>query len=442
MDHPLIKERLRKLEELRGLNINPYPYRFSKSHTSAAVKKDFVNVEGTSQEEITVGGRVMTLRRMGKASFATLQDGYGKIQIYFKQDDLGKDLYQLLKKLDLGDFIGVKGKVFKTNTGEVTVYAASWELLCKSIRPLPEKYHGLQEKELRYRKRYLDLVMNPDVKEVFLKRAKIVESFRQTLKDKSFTDVEVPVLHHVYGGANAKPFTSRFHAMNMDVFLSISPELFLKKLIVGGIERVYTICKNFRNEGLDKNHNPEFTMMECYQSYADLGDMMDLTEELIMSAAKKINARENLMFMKKSLSLKTPWKRITMLDALKEYAHLDVAKFSDQELFDLRITYNIDYEGDLKRGVMIQLLFEDLVEDKLWDPHFIIEHPKETTPLAKVSRKNPEFVERFELYMGGMEICNAYSELNDPVLQRSFFSPINFIFSVNPSTVLFISMTL
>jgi len=417
-ENQLIKERLRKLGEFREKNINPYPYRFERSHTSSEIKKEFINKEGTSEEIVQVAGRVMTFRRMGKASFATLQDGDGRIQIYFKLDDLGKDPYKLLKKLDLGDFIGVNGKVFKTHTGELTVYAEKWELLCKAIRPLPEKYHGLQEKELRYRKRYLDLIMNPKTKEVFIKRAKILESFRNTLKDKSFIDVEVPVLHTVYGGANATPFEAHFNTYNTKVFMSISPELFLKKIIVGGIERVYTICKNFRNEGADKSHNPEFTMMECYQSYADLGDMIDLCEELISNASKKIGAPEKIKYGDKTINLKLPFKRITMVDALKEYAQLDVEKFDDRELFDLRITYNINVEGDLNRGLMIQLLFEELVESKLIDPTFITEHPKETTPLAKVSRKNPNFVERFELFIAGMEISNAYSELNDPVLQR------------------------
>lgn len=418
-ENRLIQERMRKLAEIRDKGINPYPYRYEKQSCSE-IKKKYVDLkqDDESQEAVSVAGRIKTLRRMGKATFATIEGGTGSIQIYFKQDDLGKESYKLLKKVDIGDFIGAKGQVFKTRTGELTVAVEKYKILCKTVRPLPEKYHGVQEKELRYRKRYLDLIMNPDVRDVFLKRARIISAFRDVLNDNCFVDVEVPALSHIYGGANARPFVSHLNALDTKVYLSISPELFLKRLIVGGIERVFTICKNFRNEGVDSNHNPEFTMMECYQSYADLNNMMQLCEDLIITAGRKVGVNEKVKFGEREINLKLPWKKMTMVQALKVYADLDVSKFTDEELFDLRITYNIDYEGDLSRGTMIQLLFEELVEDKLIDPHFITEHPRETTPLCKQSRINKDMVERFELFICGMEIANAYSELNDPVLQR------------------------
>lgn len=421
-EHRLIKERKNKLEDIWSMGVNPYPYKYEPTHKSKDIleKYDSLEKEQVTEDSVKVAGRIMTLRKMGKASFLHIQDEKGRIQIYLRQDVVGEDQYAVLKKLDMGDFIGVEGLVFRTKMGEITIKATELTLLSKSIRPLPEKYHGLQDTELRYRKRYLDLVMNPNVKKVFEHRSLIIESMRKTLIDKNFLDVETPLLQTQYGGANARPFESKLNALDMKVYMSVSPELFLKRLLVGGYERVFTICKNFRNEGVDKSHNPEFTMMECYQAYADLFDMMDLVEDCYVNAAMAIHGTTKVMYQDQELDFKKPWPRLTMREAIKKYADIDVDKLSDEELFDLRITYNINAEGDLTRGLMIELLFEELVEDKLIQPVFITEHPLESTPLAKPLRDGDKaFIERFEPFVCGMEIGNAYSELNDPIMQRA-----------------------
>ncbi|MFC1697350.1 lysine--tRNA ligase [Nanoarchaeota archaeon] len=417
----LIQERMRKLKEIRELGINPYPYSYEVTHHAKQIHEEFEKLkpEEKTKSKVSVAGRIMLMRPMGKAAFMHIQDQSGKIQLYLRQDDIGKDKIKFLKKLDVGDYIGVKGTIFKTKTGEVTIYVDDYELLCKTLRPLPEKFHGLKDTELRYRKRYLDLIMNPDVKQVFIKRAKVIQKIRDYFNERSYLEVETPILQPIYGGANARPFKSHLNALNMDVFLRVSNELYLKRLLVGGFERVYEFAKDFRNEDIDRTHNPEFSMVEYYQAYADYNEIMDLTEDLIVSVAEEVFGKLKFQYEDKTINFKKPWKRMTMRKALIKHAQIDVDKLTDDELKDLLRSYAINYEGDYTKGLATQLLFEELVEDKLIQPTFITDHPIETTPLCKPLRKGDQMiVERFELFIAGMEFANAYSELNDPILQR------------------------
>jgi len=329
-----------------------------------------------------------------------------------------KDVYKLLKKLDIGDFVGIKGKVFRTKRGEISVYAESFEILTKSLRPLPEKYHGLKDTETRYRKRYLDLIMNRDVKNVFELRAKMIREIRKFLDDRGFLEVETPILQPQYGGANAKPFTTHHNALNMPLYLKISPELYLKRLIVGGFDKVYDMTKNFRNEGIDKNHNPEFTMLEWYEAYTDYEYQMKQFEELVSTVAQNTLGTMKVDYQGTELDFSPPWKRVTMIDALKQYAGIEVEHCDEVALKALITTNNLDYDGEEVRGNMIAFLFEELVEEKLIQPTFVIDHPIEISPLTKEKRGNPLLVERFEPFVCGMEIGNAYSELNDPIEQK------------------------
>lgn len=424
-ENRLIKERVEKLNKLREAGVNPFPYSFEKSHHAKDVlsKHENLKPEEKSKDTVSVAGRIMQMRRMGKATFMHIQDASGKIQLYIRSDDVGAETYKLLKMLDIGDILGAHGTVFKTKTGETSIYVNDFDILSKSLRPLPEKYHGLQDKELRYRKRYLDLMVNQDVKEVFTKRSRMIAAVREYFHDKGFIEVETPTLQLIYGGANAKPFLTHINAWDMKMYLSISPELYLKRLLVGGFEKVFTICKNFRNEGVDKSHNPEFTMLECYQSWVDYNEMMKHVEECFEQACKKINGTtkvKNIYNNKEvELDFKAPWPRMTMIEALEKFAEVDVSTADDEGIKQLMTNYSIEYEGEFTRGLGIQLLFEGLVEDKLIQPIHIIDHPKETTPLCKAHRENPDLIERFESFCLGMELSNAYSELNDPVLQRT-----------------------
>ncbi|MFC1723103.1 lysine--tRNA ligase, partial [Nanoarchaeota archaeon] len=420
----LIKDRLEKLKLLREMGVEPYPYSFDVDTKAAEIlaKHSGLAAEKKTDDKVVVAGRVMQFRNMGKASFMHIQDATGKLQIYIRKDDVGDDAYKVLKKTDLGDIIGVKGHVFATKTGEVSVYAEGYEMLCKTVRPLPEKYHGLQDKELRYRKRYLDLIMNPDVKDVFAKRSLVLRHIREYFYGLDFMEVETPSLQTIYGGANAKPFETHINAWDMKMYLSVSPELYLKRLLVGGYHKVFTICKNFRNEGVDAFHNPEFTMLEFYQAYIDYEKVMKIFEEMVEHLCMKLynNTKVKRMFKGDEIELdfKAPWKRQTMEEALKEHADVEVEGLDLEGLQTLMNNYNVEYEGELTKGTAIQLLFEDLVEDKLLQPVHIIDHPKESTPLCKLKRGNEEKIERFESYVLGGELCNAYSELNDPLLQR------------------------
>ena len=417
-----MQERLLKIEKLKEMGVEPYPYSFKDYTFSEKIKSDNAKLKigEKGKKIISVMGRLMTKRDMGKASFAHVQDQEGQIQIYVREEDI--DNFPVYELLDLGDIVGVRGHIFRTKKGEITLWVSEFQILGKSLRPLPEKFHGLQDAELRYRQRCLDLIANPDVKKRFLLRSKIIRKVREVLDAKGFVEVEIPTLQPVYGGANAVPFTTHINAWDMDLYLSISPELYLKRLIIGGYEKVYTICKNFRNEGVDKTHNPEFTMMECYWSGVDYEDMMDLLEELFEEACLAVHGTTEIEYQGTKLSFKRPWKRYTMYEALKEIAGISVEKLKDKEIFALLDKHKIVYDKKLmNRGLAIAELFEELCEEKIIQPTFVIDHPKETSPLVKFKRGNPDLIERFEPYANGWEIANAYSELTDPVIQRKLF---------------------
>ncbi len=415
--------RKKKLDDLREHGIEPYPYSYDRTHTATALLEKYHKIAKGEKDTktVAVAGRIMTLRPMGKAGFAHVQDHTGQIQVYIREDIVGKDQYFIFQRLDLGDIVGVKGHVFRTKLGEVSLWVEEFTLLAKSLRPLPEKWHGLKDMELRYRYRYLDLIANPEVKKIFETRSKIIDAMREFLKSKGFLEVDTPVLQPLYGGANARPFTTFLHDLKMDVYLRISDELYLKRLVIGGFDKVFEMGKVFRNESIDRSHNPEFTMMECYWAYADYEDMMELTEDLFVFLAQKVLGTTSITYQGQKIDLKKPWKRMTMKDAIKHHAKIDVDTLNDEELQEVLRNYNVEYEGEYHRGIAIELLFEELVEDKLIQPVFITDHPKESTPLCKPKRGSKDLIERFEPYITGMEFGNAYSELNDPLLQRTFF---------------------
>ena len=416
-----VLQRKQKLKNLFERGVEPYPYSFNKKNNAKELleKHEKLKKEGKTKDKVSLAGRIMTLRVMGKAGFAHIQDESGKIQIYVREDEVNKDDYKTFSKSDLGDIIGVEGTVFRTKLGELSIWVTKFKLLSKSLLPLPEKWHGLKDKEIRYRRRELDILTNPEVMEVFRKRSAIIKSIKEFLDSKGFLEVEIPTLQPVYGGAEARPFITHLKELDMQVYLSISPELYLKRLIVGGYEKVYTLCKNFRNEGIDRTHNPEFTAMECYQAYADYEDMMKLTEELYSFVAKKVFGTTKINYQGKTFDLKTPWKRLSVKDGLKKYAEINVDKLDDKAIKALVKKHNIQHEGELTKGRAILLLFEELVESKLDGPVFIIDYPKEASPLCKAKRGDPEFIEKFEPYINGWEMGNAYSELNNPEIQKS-----------------------
>lgn len=421
----LIQIRIDKIEEIRnGFGINPFPYKYDVTHYSSEIISDFDRFF-ESQQKVSVAGRIMAMRIMGKAAFCTIQDKEGKIQLYIAGASIGEDNYNLFKKLDLGDIIGSKGIVKKTKTEEITIFIDELTLLTKNIRPLPvvkekdgETFDLFADKELRYRNRQVDLIVTPGVKETFKKRISIIRSIKKILDEKDFYEVETPVLQPVYGGAAASPFTSHHNALDINLYLRISLEPYLKRLIVGGFDRVYEIGKCFRNEGIDRTHNPEFTMLELYQAYGDYNDMMNLAEELIVNTAIRVNGTTSVTFDNKEINLKTPWKKMKMTDAIKEYSGLDVMSMSDQELKDAVLKHGGEIKGEFIRGLAIDELFQILVEHQLIQPTFITHQPAETTPLCKPDIEDPRFLQRFELFINGTEFANAYSESNDPVFQR------------------------
>lgn len=424
-ENTLITVRKEKLNSIReDLHINPYPYRFSITDYSHDILDRFEEFE-SSGKEVSVAGRIMAIRIMGKASFCTIQDFKGRIQLYFSEKNISDNGYELFKKLDIGDIIGVKGAVKKTKTGEITIFADSLNLLSKSIRPLPivkekegEIFDAFSDKELRYRNRHVDLIVTAGIKETFLTRIRIIRNIRAILDSKGFFEVETPVLQPVYGGASAAPFTSHHNALDVLLYLRISLEPYLKKLVVGGFDRVYEIGKCFRNEGIDRSHNPEFTMLELYQAYADYEDMMAITEELFVETARVILGSLEIDIEGTRINLTPPWKRITVVDALREYAGYDIEAMSDADLKSAVHEKSGTIKGDYIRGLAIDELFKQTVEDKLVQPTFITHHPSETTPLCKPDEKDPRYLQRFELFINGIEFANAYSELNDPILQR------------------------
>lgn len=417
----LLKVRREKLDELRAKGINPFPYTYDQTSHAKDVLKAYGHLkEGeTSPETVSIAGRVMTKRGHGKASFAHLLDETGRIQIYARQDVLN-DAYEVYAKLDMGDIIGVKGHVFKTKTGEVTVRVEEFTMLCKSLHPLPEKWHGLQDKELRYRERYVDLIVNDEVREVFKKRSKIVSLMRRLLENKGFLEVETPILHVLQGGAAAKPFETFHDALDMPLFLRIAPELYLKRLIVGGFEKVFELGRVFRNEGISFKHNPEFSIIEIYQAYADYNIIMSLTEELITTIAQEICGTLQIEYKGEKIDLSLPWKRITLVEALKEQG-IDIQDKSEAQIRQIAKAKGLEGYEEISIGKIINLLYDKFVEANLRQPTFIIDHPLETSPLAKKHRDKPNQVERFELIIAGMELANCFSELNDPVDQRQRF---------------------
>lgn len=419
----LMQQRREKLEEIRSFGVDPYPHKYDPTHTTAALHKDFADMEEIPADTgaVRIAGRLMTKRDHGKTSFAHLQDEVGRIQIYVRRDNIGADLYKAYRRFDTGDIIGAEGTLFRTRTGELTLLVEGLQLLSKSIRPLPEKWHGLQDKQTRYRQRYADLIMNPEVKSVFLKRTRIIQAIRDMLNERRFVEVETPVLQPIYGGANARPFTTYHNTLEQPLYLRIANELYLKRLIVGGFERVYEFSRDFRNEGMDRDHNPEFTMLELYQAYADYLQIMELTETLIAETAKLIHGTAEIQYQEHSIDLTPPWRRLRMVDAVREYSGIDPESLVEEELYREAVKAGIDLEGNEGKGKIIAALFDRFVESELIQPTFITDHPIEVSPFAKKKPEDPEFVERFEFFICGMEVGNAFSELNDPIDQRQRF---------------------
>lgn len=416
----LIKVRHEKLQELQENGKDPFRItKFDVSHHSMEIKENYDSLE---EQQVTIAGRMMFKRVMGKASFCNVTDLKGNIQAYVARDSIGEDSYKDFKKYDVGDILGITGEVFKTKTGEISVHASSVTLLSKSLQILPEKFHGLTDTDMRYRQRYVDLIMNAEVKDTFIKRSKVISSIRRYLDGEGFMEVETPMLVSNAGGAAARPFETHFNALNEDLKLRISLELYLKRLIVGGMERVYEIGRVFRNEGLDTRHNPEFTLMELYQAYTDYHGMMDLTENLYRYVAKEVTGSLVLKYGEHEMDLSKPFERLTMVEAVKKYANVDFNDIhSTEDAKKLADEHHIEYEDRHGKGDILNLFFEEYVEDHLIQPTFIMDHPVEISPLTKKKPENPEYVERFEFFMNGWEMANAYSELNDPIDQRARF---------------------
>ena len=416
----LIKVRHEKLAELQQAGKDPFKItKFDVTHHSTEVKDNFDALEGKT---VTVAGRMMSKRVMGKASFCNVQDLKGNIQAYVARDSIGEDEYKDFKRLDVGDIVGITGEVFRTKTGEISVHAASVTLLSKSLQILPEKFHGLTNTDMRYRQRYVDLIMNQDVKDTFVKRSQIISNIRRFLDERGFLEVETPMLVSNAGGAAARPFETHFNALDEDVKLRISLELYLKRLIVGGLEKVFEIGRVFRNEGVDTRHNPEFTLMELYQAYTDYFGMMDLTEDMFRYLAQEVCGSLTFPYGEHQIDFSKPFERLTMIDAVKKYANVDFSEVkTDEEAKKLADEHHVEYEARHKRGDILNLFFEEFVEEHLIQPTFIMDHPVEISPLTKRKPEDPDYVERFELFINGWEMCNAYSELNDPIDQRQRF---------------------
>ena len=416
----LRKVRREKLADLQAGGKDPFVItKYEQSHHSQEIKDNFEELEG---KHVTIAGRMMSKRVMGKASFCNVQDLQGNIQSYVARDNVGEDVYKDFKKFDVGDVIGIGGEVFKTKTGEISIHATEITLLSKSLQILPEKFHGLTNTDLRYRQRYVDLIMNPEVKDTFIKRSKIISSIRKYLDAQGFMEVETPMLVQNAGGAAARPFETHFNALDEDLKLRISLELYLKRLIVGGLEKVYEIGRVFRNEGLDTRHNPEFTLMELYQAYTDYHGMMDLTENLYRHVAQEVLGTTTIVYNGIEMDLGKPFERITMVDAVKKYAGVDWNEVETlEQARALAKEHHVEFEERHKKGDILNLFFEEYVEDHLIQPTFVMDHPIEISPLTKKKPENPEYVERFEFFMNGWEMANAYSELNDPIDQRERF---------------------
>ena len=417
----LEKVRRDKLADLQAAGKDPFQIvKFDQTHHTAQIRDNFEEFEG---RDVSLAGRMMFKRKMGKASFGNIQDRDGKIQIYATRDDLGEEAYDAFKKLDIGDIIGVRGFVFKTKTAEISVHCKEVTLLSKSLSPLPEKFHGLVDTDMRYRQRYVDLIMNEESRQTFYKRSQIIREIRNFLAGRDFIEVETPMLVSNAGGAAARPFETHFNALDEDVKLRISLELYLKRLIIGGMERVFEIGRVFRNEGVDTRHNPEFTLMELYQAYTDYYGMMELTESMFRYLAEKVCGSTTITYGDKEIDLGKPFRRLTMNDAIKEITGIDFDQVPDTEAAKkLADEKGIEYEDRHVKGDIVNLFFDEFCEDKMIQPTFIMDHPIEISPLTKKKPEDPTKVERFELYINGWEMCNAYSELNDPIDQRERFA--------------------
>lgn len=419
-----VVERIKKLNRLYELGVNPYPYSYKDITHTKDIYDNFENIK--EEQDFSLAGRIMLIRRMGNATFANITDEKGSIQIFLSKSLIGAESYKILKLIDIGDIIGINGTVFKTQTGEITIKASKFELLSKSIRTLPEKYHGIQDADLRQRHRSLDMIMNTDVKERFIKRSRAITAVREYLNNLNFIEADTPVLDTKYGGGEAKPFTTFVNALDCDVYMNVSPELYLKRLIVGGIERVYTFARAFRNEGIDRTHYPEFSLFECYMSYADYNDMMELMENLYEYVFTKVNGTTKIQYGEVEIDFKAPWKREKMCDLVKKDTGIDVDTLTKEEIIkcikDNNLLVESQSEGlvmdECTKGELIVNLFEEYSEKKLIQPTFVIDFPKESSPLCKSHRDNPDLIERFEPYAYGVELGNAYSELNDPLKQR------------------------
>lgn len=415
----LIKERRRKLKELRKLGIEPFAYRFDKKHNAQEILDNYSKFK---DKKVKVAGRIMTSRGMGKVTFMHIQDASSQIQLYFGENSVGKDQYKILKLFDIGDIIGVEGKVFKTKKGEISVEVKKFVLLTKSLRPLPAKWHGLKDQEIRYRQRYVDLIMNPELKDVFMTREKIVNAIRDFLLKRDYIEVQTPILQPIYGGASAKPFVSKLNALNMAVYMRISNELYLKRLIVGGFDKVFEFSLDFRNEGIDRNHNPEFLLFEAMTAYTDYFDGMKLVEDITEYVVKKVKGTTKVNYHGKVLNFKTPWKRISVRDAIIEYANIDIEKTDDEQMKKIIRMHNIKLKGGYNRGSAIMALIEEFCEEHFVQPTILFDYPIETSPLSKPKRDDPKYAERFEQYANQFELGNNYTELNNPEVLRENWS--------------------
>lgn len=414
----LMAVRREKLKDLYDSGINPFGERFVRTHCAQEILDNFDSME---DQETVIAGRIMSLRTHGKASFADLMDSSGRIQLYLRINTLGEEGYGLFQTLDIGDIIGVTGRVFKTRRGEISVEVKDLKLLSKSLRPLPEKWHGLKDVDLRYRQRYVDLIVNPEVRDVFIARSRIIQSLRNFLIERGFLEVETPMLNVIAGGANAKPFVTHHNALDMDLYLRIAPELYLKRLLVGGFERVFEIGKNFRNEGMSTKHNPEYTSCELYQAYADAEDMMRITEEIFAHVAKEVVGSTKITFQGEGIDLTPPWPRKPMLEAIKEYSGVDLSGLTDEEARRLAKEKGISVPAQASYGNVVEEFFDAFVEPNLIQPVFITDHPVEVSPLAKRKKDNPQLTDRFEPFIVTWEVANGFTELNDPIDQEQRF---------------------
>jgi lysyl-tRNA synthetase class 2 len=423
----LIQQRIKKLESLKREGIDSYPNDFRVTHTSRDLHEAFDSLPDEELKSVgetfRVAGRIMAIRDFGKASFVQMQDRKGRIQVYIQKDIVGEAAFQLFKTFDIGDFIGLEGKIFRTKTRELTIQAQSFRLLVKSLRPLPEKWHGLTDIEARYRQRYLDLIANPKVKEIFLTRIKTIQMIRNFFGQRDFLEVETPMLHPIPGGATAKPFKTHHNALDMELYMRVAPELFLKRLVIGGLERIFEINRCFRNEGISTLHNPEFTMLEFYQSYATYEEMMKMTEELLGSMVKEIHGGFRLTYQGRELDFTPPWRRIRYQESLLEYGKVDAAVLKEpSKAVELAKRLGLELRRGTSHGKVLDDLFKELVEPHLIQPTFVTYYPTEVSPLSRRNGKDPEVVDRFELFVAGREIANGFSELNDPIDQRERFA--------------------